>query len=79
MIVHDHFDGSAYCRECGGKCQLSQDEQAETAVVRYLLEWCARSSPACWMPMMLHSAMEKMLGSARLRELKERAIATSER
>ncbi len=36
--VHDHFDGSAHCIECGGPCQLEGAEAALTSIIRYVFE-----------------------------------------
>lgn len=38
MPIHDHFDGSAHCVECGGPCTLTGDSLYLTRVVRDLLE-----------------------------------------
>lgn len=37
-VAHDHFDGYAYCRECGGKCRLRGTAMAYSALVRKLFE-----------------------------------------
>lgn len=37
-IVHDHFDGSAHCVECGGNCVLTGGDLLATALVRELFE-----------------------------------------
>ncbi len=36
--VHDHFDGSAHCVECFGKCKLAGAELALTTLVRIIFE-----------------------------------------
>lgn len=41
MTIHDHFEGSAHCVECGGKCQLTGDERKVTTLVRYICETAA--------------------------------------
>jgi hypothetical protein len=38
LIVHDHFDGSAHCVECGGECQLAGHELFTTQLIRSLCE-----------------------------------------
>lgn len=38
VVVHDHFDGSAHCRECRGPCQLTGAERAYTELVRAVFE-----------------------------------------
>lgn len=40
--IHDHFDGSAHCVECGGTCQLGGAERTATELVRWLCEQRAR-------------------------------------
>jgi len=37
-VIHDHFDGSAHCVECAGRCRLTGTELALTQMVRYRLE-----------------------------------------
>lgn len=34
--IHDHFDGSAHCVECQGKCKLTGADLALTQLVRYM-------------------------------------------
>ena len=34
-IVHDHFDGSANCIECRGRCRLTGADRALTEMVRW--------------------------------------------
>lgn len=29
-VIHDHFSGSAHCRECGGECKLTGSDRALT-------------------------------------------------
>lgn len=36
--IHDHFDGSAHCVECGGPCRLTGGDLDLTMLVRYLFE-----------------------------------------
>lgn len=38
MTVHDHFDGSAHCVECGGWCKLTGEQLGLTQFVRFTLE-----------------------------------------
>lgn len=38
VVVHDHFDGSAHCVQCGGDCRLTGAERLLTDLVRSLLE-----------------------------------------
>jgi hypothetical protein len=37
-MIHDHYDGSAHCVECGGPCRLVGSELALTRVVRAIFE-----------------------------------------
>lgn len=36
-MIHDHFDGSANCRQCAGRCRLQGDARAVTELARALL------------------------------------------
>lgn len=38
MPIHDHFEGSAHCVECGGPCKLTGDARALTEMIRWRLE-----------------------------------------
>ena len=50
MPIHDHFDGSMHCVECGGKCRLSGDALTATELARWLLESRARGpSQRAWL------------------------------
>lgn len=40
-VVHDHFDGSAHCVECGGDCMLKGSDFLATQLVRHLCEQAA--------------------------------------
>ncbi len=40
--IHDHFDGSGNCVECGGKCQLRGADRIATELVRWHFEEWAR-------------------------------------
>ena len=37
MIIHDHFNGSYNCYECGGYCRLSNDNLKVTTLVRWMI------------------------------------------
>jgi hypothetical protein len=39
MTIHDHFEGSAHCVECQGRCTLAGEELAVTSIFRYLFEY----------------------------------------
>ena len=41
MKIHDHFDGSAHCSQCGGPCVLEGDDRAVTELLRSLFETAA--------------------------------------
>lgn len=57
-IIHDHFDGSTNCVECGGDCQLFGCDLAYSNLLRamfeaeayhgqkiaYMAEWCMRGA-----------------------------------
>lgn len=47
-VVHDHFDGSAHCVECGGHCTLTGSDMAYTALVRALFEVDAMGYPLAY-------------------------------
>lgn len=36
--VHDHYEGSMFCRECGGPCHLTGPDLAYTELVRFIFE-----------------------------------------
>ena len=38
-MIHDHFDGSANCVQCGGECRLDDASMAFTAIFRGP-DWC---------------------------------------
>jgi hypothetical protein len=42
--LHDHFDGSAHCIQCGGECRLSGAELALTEMIRWQFEAIARGA-----------------------------------
>lgn len=47
--IHDHFDGSARCRECRGPCKLTGADLWATALVRAIFEGQALSGkPAAY-------------------------------
>ncbi len=37
-LIHDHFDGSAHCQECGGSCKLTGADLALTNLIRAMFE-----------------------------------------
>jgi len=39
--IHDHFDGSAHCVQCGGECQLRGGERIATELIRWMCEAAA--------------------------------------
>jgi hypothetical protein len=41
--IHDHFDGSANCVECGGPCQLDGSDLLATQLLRIGFEYAALS------------------------------------
>lgn len=38
LAVHDHFDGSANCIQCGGPCELEGSDLFLTEIVREMVE-----------------------------------------
>jgi len=38
LTIHDHFNGSAHCVECGGFCALTGEARAVTEFIRFTLE-----------------------------------------
>lgn len=40
--IHDHFDGSDHCKECGGPCRLRDGDRTATELVRWMFERWAR-------------------------------------
>ena len=41
MKIHDHFEGSLNCVQCGGYCRLEGDDRAVTNLLRSLFETAA--------------------------------------
>ena len=77
MIIHDHFDGSAHCVECGNKpCELRGDDRAVTDIVRWTLEF-ADSVHKGWMWGFQKDALSRILGGpATLEHFQTRARET---
>jgi hypothetical protein len=67
-MVHDHFNGSAHCVECGGDCRLTGAERALTEMVRWRLE----KNP--WLNLLERSTVESV--GASVEKLIARAKAT---
>lgn len=38
LVIHDHFDGSAHCRDCDGPCRLEGADLTVTHLVRSIFE-----------------------------------------
>ena len=76
MNVHDHFDGSAHCLECSGRCTLAGDELAATELIRFLLEYF-ESAHLGWMQKSLRDSVEALVGESRFRNLQKRAKETA--
>ena len=72
MRVHDHFDGSFHCVECGGKCVLSGDDEAITQLIRNLLEFCALQEKP-WLPPFISAALGKCMPDGKVAEFWKRA------
>jgi hypothetical protein len=55
--IHDHFDGSAHCVECGGPCKLTGADLLLTERIRWHLALLARQG---WtsLPLSVQSTLE---------------------
>lgn len=47
-VIHDHFDGSAHCIECGGDCRLTGGDALATQLIRGLFEAATVSGNRFW-------------------------------
>lgn len=74
MGIHDHFDGSAHCVECGGSCKLTGATLTLTQLVRALCE-----AEVVWVGFRIPQFVVNVLehGSFRLSPFRERAKATN--
>lgn len=43
MTIHDYFDGTAHCEECGGPCRLDVEAVLTSNAIRHLSEALARA------------------------------------
>lgn len=73
--IHDHFDGSANCVQCGGKCQLTGADLFATALIRFAFEGAAMTGNG--LPYVMVSQMESAGVDVRL--FFERAKETNKR
>lgn len=74
IVVHDQFDGSAHCIECGGDCRLTGIERAYTKLVRFTLEHAAILSDVAWVTTCVQSSIVEAMGLDRFHVLRMRAI-----
>lgn len=72
MQIHDHFDGSMHCVECGGRCTLEGDERIVTELVRWTLGF-AEVAHNGWMWDSTRDTLKKLVGPIRFGELQARA------
>lgn len=61
VTIHDHFDGSAHCVQCGGWCGLSGQNLQATRLIRYLMEHFAYGHE-CWLPPDIEHAIVELYG-----------------
>lgn len=73
VAIHDHFDGSAYCVECGGRCTLTGAELLLTQIVRYWIESSVYSHN--FLPYMATAALKE--AGVDLDKMKHRAEAST--
>ncbi len=43
--IHDHFDGSGHCLQCGGRCTLRNGNLMSTELVRWIMLSVAAGQP----------------------------------
>lgn len=74
VVIHDHFDGSAHCVECGGFCKLTGHDHAVTAFIRFAVESLAyqgyQTMPMMWVDPLRELGLDP-------RKLLARAIETT--
>jgi len=59
MKIHDHFEGSANCVECGGFCQLSGEDLETTRFFRFALESILLRTDG-WIPTQIKEPLLKL-------------------
>lgn len=57
--IHDHFDGSANCVQCGGPCHLKGELRLLTEMIRWEFERWARGYDASGPDMMQRASLEE--------------------
>lgn len=72
-IVHDHFDGSAHCVECGGDCMLKGSDMLATQLVRQVCEQAALNDE----PLIEYTANILRHAGLDVGSIMRRAIATN--
>lgn len=73
MTIHDHFDGSAHCVECAGRCKLTGEDLAITEYIRFTMESLAHRGFTA-VPIMWRQPLSDLGLSPQ--ELLDRAIQT---
>ena len=55
--IHDHFQGSGHCVECGGACRLLGSDRALTEIVRWIYEqWFLWGGSNSWVEKTIREA-----------------------
>lgn len=75
--VHDHFDGSSNCVQCGGECRLKGPNLVVTELVRWMLEDAAMRHPGAWVNMMAAGTLRR--AGVDVEAFQKRAVETSHR
>jgi hypothetical protein len=71
--IHDHFDGSAHCVECGGECRLTGSNLAVTSLVSDIMDHTERAGRG-WYGSAQY-ILKQLLGE-RFESMRERARET---
>ncbi len=74
-IVHDHFEGSAHCVECGGSCKQTGAERVLTNWARAAFEAESLYPKRCRISWSLIRAMEE--SGVNVNKMRRRASDTS--
>lgn len=71
--IHDHFDGSAHCVQCGGECRLKGEKRLLTEMIRWSFERWVRGMDAGMPDMLQRQSLAKH--GVRIEECYNRASA----
>jgi hypothetical protein len=77
MIIHDHFDGSANCVECGGTCKLTGEALQLTRLVRYTIEFFALGHNG-WLPPQIEEPLASLV-HLNWRKFRQRSLDSAKR